>query len=152
MWLGNPLSYILVRPVPWLWVSTPLGLLMTLRSHGTLMSAMCQIQVSLVVLIPLFRFLNCSHSAIMQLHSFIPIETAVFCHHSDVQCLLHLEFLVSASSVQNLSASPFYRVIMFPGMLSQGQFLQLSSNTSIPVLFHPGLQSLNGLSYICLPT
>ena len=102
--------------------------------YEALCYAMCHVQVSLVVLITLFRFLNCRYPAIMQLHSSISVETSIFGHHSNVQCLLHQEFLMSTSSVLNLSVIPLIRVVMFPCMLSNGGLLQLPATAGISVL------------------
>ena len=122
--------------VPWLAVTISTGPSQDLLLLGCLVNICIQTNI-------------CYLFAFLQLHSSIPAETAAL-HHLNVQCLLHQEFLVSASSVQNLSVIPLNRVIMFPGMLSNGWLLQLSSTASIPVLLHPGLQSSEGLSCVCL--
>ena len=58
------------------------------------------------------------------------------------------------SSVQDLimSVIPLNRVVMFPGMLSNGGLLQLPFTAWISVLIHSGLQLLDDLSYVCLST
>ena len=100
-----------------------LGLFMT-----PLCYAMSHIQISVVILTPLFRFLNWSYPAIMQLHSSISVENTIFRHHSNVQCILNQEFLMFTSSVQNLGVIPLNNLVMFSGILSNGGLLQLQAS------------------------
>ena len=113
--------------------------------------AMGHIQVVLVVRTPFFRLLNCSYLAILQLHSSMSIESAIFGHHSKVQYLLCQEFLMSVSSVQYVSVIPLNRVVMLQGMFSNGRLLQLPSTAGIFVPFDSGLQSLDSFAVYACP-
>ena len=54
--------------------------------------------------------------------------------------------------IQHLDLVLFYLVVVVPGMLCNGRFLQLSPSTSRLVLFHPGLKGSLRFSYIDMAT
>ena len=76
--------------------------------------------VTFVTLTRLLGSPNSSNPAIIQLHSFVLVETVLFSYHLDVQYLLHKELTMPASVVHIPSIIPRRGVITPRNMFSNG--------------------------------